>query len=471
MKFRSSSSIVWSRRHASPSERERREDEKRQKQLQKALEFGQQSPHKRSNTFGTWILHDDDKATASREPTHFEFEFFEDSPSLSQWEWKSFPRIVQDKNWRKLCKLTYNGNITNSACQALAMTVSGSSVLETLDLHVLLLLGAARPCAGEFTKLCEAIGESQTLKHLKLDAWLDYSSELVYWQSLAGILRKNKSLVSMDLFESVSRFNEHDLAQALAGNTVLKYLSLPLQSDAGFLTLESALRTNTTLSTLSLKGQQIEVEGCQALALALSANNSITELQLDFVHACSEGWKILLEEGLGGNQSIKSVTLAFGWLPEGVPLSQFRRSVIPGDWMGFSKSLGKILLGKSSIESIDMSSSNFSGAEYRDYFLSGYALVVQSISFALQSNYTLLNVEHPPCYMRPGYAWFGSHKRPGGLRAAAHLLLNKARRKIRSNFDTHATITREDWVDAVITCRNNADALFLLLLESPGQCL
>ncbi|XP_044170663.1 NLR family CARD domain-containing protein 3-like isoform X2 [Acropora millepora] len=131
-------------------------------------------------------------------------------------------------------------------------------------------------------------------------------------KSLPQALRVNTSLSSLDLRgNSIGDKGANSLAQALIVNTSLSSLGLYSNSigDKGANSLAQALRVNTSLSSLGLYSNSIGDEGANSLAQVLRVNTSLSSLDLQGNSIGHEGANSLAQ-ALRVNTSLSSLYLS-----------------------------------------------------------------------------------------------------------------------------------------------------------------
>ncbi|KAF8962805.1 hypothetical protein BGZ46_001104, partial [Entomortierella lignicola] len=130
--------------------------------------------------------------------------------------------------------------------------------------------------------------------------------------ALSGALRINTTLTILDLRgNSVGKEGAAALSGALKANTTLTTLDLSENSieDDGALGLSGALKTNTTLTTLNLKFNSIGNEGALALSGALKTNTTLTILDLSDNSVGKEG-AAALSGALKANTTLTTLDLS-----------------------------------------------------------------------------------------------------------------------------------------------------------------
>ncbi|KAI8599884.1 hypothetical protein EDD21DRAFT_432081 [Dissophora ornata] len=114
----------------------------------------------------------------------------------------------------------------------------------------------------------------------------------------ANSLKTNTTLTTLDLRgNSIGNEGALALSEALKTNTTLTTLNLWMNSigKEGALALSETLKTNTTLTTLDLEGNSIGNQGALALSKALKTNTTLTTLNLAGNSIGKEGALELLE--------------------------------------------------------------------------------------------------------------------------------------------------------------------------------
>ncbi|CAE7347373.1 NLRC3 [Symbiodinium sp. KB8] len=114
----------------------------------------------------------------------------------------------------------------------------------------------------------------------------------------------------------VGRAEAGEFAKALAPNKAIRELEIRfpsrfrVQPEHGFLweAIAEALRTNSTLTSINLRGNNIGDEGAEAIAEALKTNSTLTRIQLAFNSIGSEGGKAICE-ALKSNSTLTSINL------------------------------------------------------------------------------------------------------------------------------------------------------------------
>jgi hypothetical protein len=108
------------------------------------------------------------------------------------------------------------------------------------------------------------------------------------------------------------------LAEALGGNTTLIKLEvIGYLGEVGAAAIADALRVNTTLTELNLRGNDVGEEGAKALADALKVNTTLTELDISCDYMGDEGAKALAD-ALKINKTVtKLILFAYNITEEG----------------------------------------------------------------------------------------------------------------------------------------------------------
>ncbi|KAG0375297.1 hypothetical protein BGX24_009306, partial [Mortierella sp. AD032] len=102
-------------------------------------------------------------------------------------------------------------------------------------------------------------------------------------KALAEALKTNSALITLDLKgNSIGDDGAQALSEALKANLTLTTLDLKVNSirDSGAQALAEALKANSTLTTLNLKGNSIWLKGFVAFSEALNKNSTLTAFDL-----------------------------------------------------------------------------------------------------------------------------------------------------------------------------------------------
>ncbi|CAE7210314.1 NLRC3 [Symbiodinium necroappetens] len=130
---------------------------------------------------------------------------------------------------------------------------------------------------------------------------------------LAKALPYFKNLRVLRLREfKVGRAEAEEFAKALASNQTIRELEIRgLRREYGFLweAMNEALKTNSTLTSISLENNDIGVEGCKAICEALKSNSTLTSINLHGNRIDVEGCKAM-GEALKCNSTLASINLA-----------------------------------------------------------------------------------------------------------------------------------------------------------------
>ncbi|KAK3819060.1 MAG: hypothetical protein J3R72DRAFT_529307 [Linnemannia gamsii] len=132
-------------------------------------------------------------------------------------------------------------------------------------------------------------------------------------EPLAEALKTNSTLTTLNLRgNSIGHNGAKALAEALKTNSTLTTLDLwnnSIGSD-GAKALAEALKTNSTLTTLNLNRNSIGGDGAKALAEALKTNSTLTTLNLEYNKIGDDGAKALAE-ALKTNSTLTILSLEY----------------------------------------------------------------------------------------------------------------------------------------------------------------
>ena len=162
------------------------------------------------------------------------------------------------------------------------------------------------PWNSEFTEtFLQALAFNSTVLSLNLMEW-------EFTNVLTRALKVNTSLSSLDLKGNpIGNEGANSLAQALRVNTSLSSLDLSRNfiGNKEANSLAQALRVNTSLSSLKLSGNSIGNEGANSLAQALTVNTSLSSLDLS-MNSIGYGGANSLAQALTVNTSLSSLDLS-----------------------------------------------------------------------------------------------------------------------------------------------------------------
>ncbi|CAE7566212.1 NLRC3 [Symbiodinium sp. KB8] len=155
--------------------------------------------------------------------------------------------------------------------------------------------------AGEFAKaglrrskaVC-ALARNEAIRELEIEMSLSGHGRGFLWEVVAEALKTNSTLTSISLHGS--------------------WIHIGVE---GCKAICEALKRNSTLTHIYLGCNGIGDEGAQAIADALKSNSTLTRIQLDYNCIGSEGGKAICE-ALKSNSTLTSISLHGAWIDIGV---------------------------------------------------------------------------------------------------------------------------------------------------------
>jgi Ran GTPase-activating protein (RanGAP) involved in mRNA processing and transport len=137
------------------------------------------------------------------------------------------------------------------------------------------------------TTLAQAVKHNTTLTEIDLDLGRNKIG-IVGWASFFDALATNKSVETLNIFNSLS--------------------------DDGSVLLFEALKSNTTLTELELRGNDVANNGAGMLAETLKSNTALASLDLSYNRIETEGAMALLHSLKECNISLKRIEIGYNWL-------------------------------------------------------------------------------------------------------------------------------------------------------------
>ncbi|KAG0077399.1 hypothetical protein BGZ93_003712, partial [Podila epicladia] len=148
-------------------------------------------------------------------------------------------------------------------------------------------------------------------KHLIRWLEIEYSAyrKLSRHEVVSGVLAI-PALTTLNLSSNNIRFHAQALSEALKTNSTLVTLELRgnMLGDDGAQALSEALKANSSLATLDLRDNEIGSNGAQALSEALKANSTMTTLKLGNNEIGDNG-ALALSEALKTNSTLTTLDL------------------------------------------------------------------------------------------------------------------------------------------------------------------
>jgi Ran GTPase-activating protein (RanGAP) involved in mRNA processing and transport len=162
-----------------------------------------------------------------------------------------------------------NNGLTTIGATHLAQALKRNTALSTVVLY------EHHMEASGNIEIAKSLLQNNTLRDFELWGQVDKSCAAIY----ADVLRSNKTLTRLSLYKSeIDNDGAHELAKGLKGNTTLKVLNLHSNyiGGAGGRALAEALAGNITLSALNLENNFLSEEVKELLKQQASVNLQVT---------------------------------------------------------------------------------------------------------------------------------------------------------------------------------------------------
>ncbi|CAE7305651.1 NLRC3 [Symbiodinium necroappetens] len=202
-------------------------------------------------------------------------------------------------------------NITSEGCKGLAKALKTNGSITTLDLRQNIILKEG------FKAFTEALTTNRTITTINLD----YNGSGHEWLWELQKISKTRKESTKPILKDAAAAQSHvwtgkvriqTLASRLTSNSVTTHLDYDYPHRAEGIkafALALVLKTNRTITKISLKQNYMSDEGCKALAEALATNGTLTSVDLSDHNISDEGCKGLAK-ALKTNGSITTLDLA-----------------------------------------------------------------------------------------------------------------------------------------------------------------
>ncbi|CAE7280729.1 NLRC3, partial [Symbiodinium necroappetens] len=166
---------------------------------------------------------------------------------------------------------------------------------------------------GQLRQLAKALPYFKKLRVLRLR---DFKAGRAEAGEFAKALTSNQTIRELEIhgprfgYEHEYGFRREAIAEALKTNSTL--ISISLESNRigveGCKAIAEALKTNSTLISISLESNDIGVEGCKAICEALKTNSTLASIKLGYNNIGDEGAQAI-SEALKTNSTLISISL------------------------------------------------------------------------------------------------------------------------------------------------------------------